>query len=64
MISLTDIFFIALAILRVYIIINKKTQKVKKKERSYTDEKIALKNGDNKKFYTKSLILRVKTILF
>ena len=52
---------VALAIFRVDIIIYWKTQKLKK--RSNRDEKIASKNGDNQGFYTKSLILRVKTIL-
>ena len=46
--SLTDIFFIVLAIFRVYNIVYRKTQKVKKKKWSYRDEKMALKNGNDK----------------
>ena len=39
--------FIALVMFRVYNIINRKTQKVEKK-RSYRDENIADKNGNNR----------------
>ena len=47
--SLADIFFIVLAIFRVYNIIYRKTQKVKKKKkRCYRDEKMALKNRNDR----------------
>ena len=46
LISLAYISFITLAIFMIYIIMYRKTQKVKK--RSYRDEKIAYKNGDSK----------------
>ena len=45
-VEVQNIFFIALAIFGIYIIIYRKTQKVKKGY--YSDEKIALKNRDNK----------------
>ena len=47
MMSLTDIFFIALVMFRVYIIIYRKTQKVGKKW-SDSKENIADINGNNK----------------
>ena len=45
--SLADIFFAALVMFRVYIMIYRKTQKVGKKW-PYRDEKIANKNKSNK----------------
>ena len=43
-----DNFFISLTIFKRYNIIYRKTEKEKKERRSYEDEKIALKKGDNK----------------
>ena len=55
--------FIPLVMFRLYLIIYRKTQKVEKKW-SYRDEYIANKNGNNKKIYIESLILRVQNNIF
>ena len=44
-ISLTDIFFIAVTIFKIYIIIYRKTQKLKK---NLIEMRNSIKNGENK----------------
>ena len=62
MMSLTDIFFIALLMFRAYTNLYWKTQKVTQK-RSYRDEKKHGKMRITSNSIQKVLFLRVKTIL-